>query len=71
VAALEEPALTRYARCGCRADHQTISSIDNVSRCSTTRLVDLLQGERVGRNDVRENGVVPAVDDSTDDHETG
>jgi hypothetical protein len=29
-----------------------------------------LQGERVGRDEVRENGVVQAVDDSSDDHET-
>ena len=42
-----------------------------LSRVGDSKSVDLLQGERAGRNDVRENGVVQAVDDSSDDHETG
>ena len=33
------------------------------SRIGDSKLVDLLQGERVGRIEVREEGVVPAVDE--------
>jgi hypothetical protein len=49
---------------------QTFSDSGRVVEGRRFKSFDLLQGERVGRDEVRENGVVQAVDDSSDDHET-